>query len=60
MRAYARKLGGDEDKWAITGLLHDFDYERWPSLDEHPYVGNKILAERGYPDDMIARRMSSG
>jgi putative nucleotidyltransferase with HDIG domain len=58
MRAYARKLGGDEEKWAITGLLHDFDYERWPSLDEHPYVGNKILAERGYPDDIRRAIMS--
>src|SRR6184192_3100591 len=58
MRAYARKLGGEEEKWAITGLLHDFDYERWPSLDEHPYVGNKILAERGYPDDIRRAIMS--
>src|SRR5947209_5112730 len=52
MRAYARKLGGDEEKWGVTGLLHDFDYERWPSAQEHPFVGNKILAERGYAEDV--------
>jgi len=52
VRAYARKLGEDEEKWAITGLLHDFDYERFPTAEEHPYKGNQILAERGYPEDM--------
>jgi putative nucleotidyltransferase with HDIG domain len=54
MRAYARRLGHgeDEEKWAITGLLHDFDYERHPSAEEHPYVGNKILEERGWPEDV--------
>jgi len=56
MRFYARKLGGDEDSWGITGLLHDFDYERWPSApdlkDAHPFVGSKLLAERGYPEDV--------
>jgi putative nucleotidyltransferase with HDIG domain len=49
MRAYARKYGEDEELWGITGLLHDFDYERYPTAEEHPYVGNRILEERGYP-----------
>src|ERR1700743_1437012 len=52
MRAYARKLGEDEDKWGITGLLHDFDYEKYPTPEEHPFVGSKILEERGYPEDI--------
>jgi putative nucleotidyltransferase with HDIG domain len=53
MRAYARKLGEDEQKWGIVGLLHDFDYERWPNPPDHPLQGAKILAQRGYPDDVI-------
>ena len=52
MRAYARKFGEDESKWGITGLLHDFDYEKYPTPQEHPFVGNKILEERGYPEDV--------
>jgi putative nucleotidyltransferase with HDIG domain len=52
MRAYARKFGEDENKWGTTGLLHDFDYEKYPTPAEHPFVGNKILEERGYPEDM--------
>src|SRR5215471_20738910 len=52
MRAYARKLGGDENLWGVVGLLHDFDYDRWPSLEDHPYKGNKILEERGYSDEI--------
>jgi putative nucleotidyltransferase with HDIG domain len=52
MRAYARKFGEDEDKWGITGLLHDFDYEKYPTPAEHPFIGNKILEERGYPEEM--------
>ena len=52
MRAYARKLGGDENQWGITGLLHDFDYEKYPTPQEHPFVGNKVLEERGYPEDL--------
>jgi putative nucleotidyltransferase with HDIG domain len=52
MRAYARKFGEDEEKWGITGLLHDFDYEKYPTPQEHPFVGNKILEERGYPEDV--------
>jgi putative nucleotidyltransferase with HDIG domain len=52
MRAYARKGGEDENKWGITGLLHDFDYEKYPTPQEHPFVGNKILEERGYPEEI--------
>lgn len=53
MRAYARKLDEDEEKWGIVGLLHDFDYERWPDPPDHPLRGAAILAEAGYPDDVI-------
>src|SRR5438034_4169981 len=53
MRAYARKLGQDEERWGIVGLLHDFDYERWPDPPNHPLQGSAILKERGYPDDVI-------
>jgi putative nucleotidyltransferase with HDIG domain len=53
MRAYARKLGEDEELWGIVGLLHDFDYERWPDPPNHPLKGSEILWERGYPDEVI-------
>jgi putative nucleotidyltransferase with HDIG domain len=53
MRAYARKLGEDEEKWGIVGLMHDFDYERWPDPPNHPLKGSEILRERGYPEDVI-------
>lgn len=53
VRAYARKFGADEEKWGTTGLLHDFDYERWPDPPDHPLKGSEILKERGYPDDII-------
>jgi putative nucleotidyltransferase with HDIG domain len=52
MRAYAKKFGEDEEKWALTGLLHDFDYERWPSAEDHPFRGNEILTKLGYPEDI--------
>jgi putative nucleotidyltransferase with HDIG domain len=50
LRAYARKHGEDEHAWGLVGLLHDFDYERWPTQDEHPYQGARILEDRGYPE----------
>src|SRR5437667_10632487 len=53
MRAYARKLAEDEERWGIVGLLHDFDYERWPDPPNHPLKGSEILRERGYPEDVI-------
>jgi putative nucleotidyltransferase with HDIG domain len=53
MRAYARKFGEDEEKWGITGLLHDMDYERHPTPAEHPMVGVRELASRNYPEDVL-------
>jgi len=52
MRAYARKFNDDEEKWGITGLLHDFDYEKYPDAPDHPLKGSEILKEKGYPDDI--------
>lgn len=53
LRAYARRLGQDEELWGRVGLLHDFDYERWPALTDHTVRGGEILAERGYPAEVI-------
>ena len=53
MRAYARKFGEDEEKWGVTGLLHDMDYERHPTPEEHPMVGVGELERRGYPEDVL-------
>jgi putative nucleotidyltransferase with HDIG domain len=50
-RAYARRFGEDEELYGLAGLLHDFDYERWP--DEHPVRGVEMLRERGYPDPVL-------
>ena len=52
MRAYARQTGGDEEMWGTVGLLHDFDYEKYPSLEDHPYKGSEILKERGYSEEI--------
>lgn len=52
MRAYARKYGEDEGLWGLVGLLHDFDYEKYPSAEEHPYKGSEILKERGYSEEV--------
>lgn len=58
MRAYARKFEEDEARWGLAGLMHDFDYERWPNAEhapdaEHPAAGVRLLRERGYPDDVL-------
>jgi putative nucleotidyltransferase with HDIG domain len=53
VRAYARKLGGDEEFWGATALLHDFDYEIHPTLDKHPQDGAAILREEDYPEELI-------
>jgi putative nucleotidyltransferase with HDIG domain len=53
VRAYARRFGEDELKWGTVGLLHDFDYERWPDPPDHPLKGSEILAAHGYPADVI-------
>src|SRR5206468_71133 len=58
MRAYARKFAADEELWGVVGLLHDFDYEKYPSAQEHPYKGNEILKERGYSDEIRRAIMS--
>ena len=58
MRAYAKKFGEDEEFWGLCGLLHDFDYEKYPVPDVasrtgHPFEGEKVLRERGYPEEVI-------
>ena len=58
MRAYARKFGEDEERWGTTGLIHDFDYERFPNnahspTEEHPSEGVRILRSKGYPEDVL-------
>lgn len=53
MIAYARRLGEDEAKWSLTGLLHDFDYERWPDPPEHTQRGAEILRKRGVDEEII-------
>jgi putative nucleotidyltransferase with HDIG domain len=58
LRAYAQKFGEDEEFWGIVGLIHDFDYEKYPSAEEHPYKGNAILAERGWPEEVRRAIMS--
>jgi putative nucleotidyltransferase with HDIG domain len=52
MAAYARRFGEDEEKWAVTGLLHDMDYEKHPTPEEHPALGVAELERRGYPEDV--------
>lgn len=53
LRAYARKLAQVEELWGMVGLLHDFDYEKWPNPPDHPLKGSLILRERGYPEEVI-------
>jgi putative nucleotidyltransferase with HDIG domain len=52
MRACAKRYGGDEDRWGICGLLHDFDYEAYPTAEEHPFVGSKILEADGWDEEL--------
>jgi putative nucleotidyltransferase with HDIG domain len=58
MRFYARKFSEDEEKWAVTGLLHDFDWEIHPTLEGHPLAGEPILRQRGVPEELIRAVMS--
>jgi putative nucleotidyltransferase with HDIG domain len=58
MRAYARKLDHDEEAWGIVGLLHDFDYERWPDAPNHPLKGSEILRAQRYPEEIITAILS--
>ena len=65
MRAYAEKFGEDVERWGITGLVHDFDYERFPNaalspVDEHPAEGVRILRARGWPEDVLEAIMGHG
>jgi putative nucleotidyltransferase with HDIG domain len=58
MRHYARRMGEDEERWGVTGLLHDFDYERWPNPPDHPREGAKILRERGVDEELVTAILS--
>ena len=53
MLAYARRFGEEVNQWGVVGLLHDFDYERWPDPPDHPLRGAEILSQLGYPEDVI-------
>ena len=53
MRALARHFGEDEERWAMVGILHDFDYEKFPTIPDHAVEGGKILREAGWPDDIV-------
>src|SRR5438270_13542054 len=58
IRAHAKKFGENQDLWGIVGLIHDFDYEKYPTPEDHPYKGNEILKERGYTDEIRRAIMS--
>ncbi|HVE77822.1 MAG TPA: HD domain-containing protein [Gemmatimonadaceae bacterium] len=65
MRAYAEKFGEDAERWGLAGLLHDFDYERWPNHEHsptegHPAQGVRILREKGYPEDVLQAILGHG
>jgi putative nucleotidyltransferase with HDIG domain len=53
MRSYAEQFGEEVEKWGVVGLLHDFDYEQWPNVPDHPLQGSRILKDAGYPEDII-------
>ncbi len=52
LRAYARKFGEDEETWGVVGLIHDFDYEKYPNAPDHPLKGSEILKEKGFPEEL--------
>jgi putative nucleotidyltransferase with HDIG domain len=58
VRGYARQFEEDEDTWGVVALLHDFDYERWPSAEDHPFRGAEILRAKGYPEFVIRAILS--
>jgi putative nucleotidyltransferase with HDIG domain len=58
VRGYARKYGEDEEAWAVVALLHDFDYERYPDAENHPYRGAEILRGKGYPEWVVRAMLS--
>ena len=58
LRGYARRFGEDVEAWGIVGLIHDFDYERWPDDENHPFRGCEILRVHGYPEHMIRAILS--
>jgi putative nucleotidyltransferase with HDIG domain len=60
MRFYAARAGEDAELWGVAGLLHDFDYEKYPSLDDHPFKGAEILRARGIDEDLIQTILSHG
>lgn len=60
MRAYAQRQGADVELWGVTGLLHDFDYEKYPTLEDHPFRGTEILAERGVDDEIRTAILGHG
>lgn len=60
MRGCAQRLGEDVELWGTTGLLHDFDYERFPTLDDHPFKGSEILRQEGYPEALVVAILGHG
>jgi putative nucleotidyltransferase with HDIG domain len=58
VRGYARRFGEDEEAWGVVALLHDFDYERWPTPADHPFRGCEILREKGYPEWVVRAILS--
>jgi putative nucleotidyltransferase with HDIG domain len=60
VRGYARQFGEDEEAWGVVALLHDFDYEQYPDLKDHPFRGAEVLRERGYPEFVIRAILSHG